>query len=57
MHVDDHTFSDIDSPIQPVASSGQASSGPEPSEDQISMIVDMGFSPAQARKALRETVR
>ncbi|KAF7338024.1 Ubiquitin carboxyl-terminal hydrolase [Mycena venus] len=43
---------DIDAPIQP--SSGSAA-GPEPSADQIAMLSDMGFTPAQARKALRET--
>ena len=45
---------DIDSPIQP--SSGSGASSNEPSADQIAMIADMGFSAAQARKALRETV-
>ncbi|ORY24757.1 hypothetical protein BCR39DRAFT_545796 [Naematelia encephala] len=44
---------DIDAPIQPVGTSGSAST--EPTAEQISMIADMGFSPAQARKALRET--
>ena len=45
---------DIDSPL-PAA--GSAAAGNEPSADQIAMIADMGFTPAQARKALRETVR
>jgi ubiquitin carboxyl-terminal hydrolase 5/13 len=44
---------DIDAPIQPA---GGAAGGPEPSPEQISMLSDMGFTPAQARKALRETV-
>ncbi|OCH88833.1 ubiquitin carboxyl-terminal hydrolase 14 [Obba rivulosa] len=43
---------DIDTPIQPQGGSGGA---PEPSADQISMLADMGFTHAQARKALRET--
>ena len=43
----------IDDPI-PVGSS--SSKGPEPSSEQVAMLSDMGFSPAQARKALRETV-
>ncbi|KAI0075716.1 ubiquitinyl hydrolase [Panus rudis PR-1116 ss-1] len=45
---------DIDAPIQ-VAGGSSSSSGPEPSPEQISMLSDMGFTPAQARKALRET--
>lgn len=44
---------DIDDPILLSA----AGEGPEPSQEQIAMLADMGFSPAQARKALRETVR
>jgi len=40
---------DIDAPIQ---ASGKS---PEPSADQVSMLADMGFTSAQARKALRET--
>jgi ubiquitin carboxyl-terminal hydrolase 5/13 len=43
--------SDIDTPIPT-----SAASGPEPSLEQISMLADMGFTPAQARKALKETV-
>ncbi|PBK81751.1 ubiquitinyl hydrolase [Armillaria gallica] len=43
---------DIDDPIQPTSSSAAAF---EPSPDQVSMLSDMGFTPAQARKALRET--
>ncbi|CAK9781692.1 ubiquitinyl hydrolase [Cutaneotrichosporon oleaginosum] len=43
---------DIDTPIKPA---GTAASGPEPSAEQISMLSEMGFTPAQARKALRET--
>ncbi|KAI8969677.1 ubiquitinyl hydrolase [Trametes punicea] len=44
---------DIDAPIQPAASGGGGA--PEPSAEQVSMLADMGFTPAQARKALRET--
>ncbi|GAA5885465.1 hypothetical protein JCM6882_009629 [Rhodosporidiobolus microsporus] len=48
---------DIDDPIPPPAASGGAapSGAGEPTEDQIQMVGEMGFSPAQARKALRET--
>ncbi len=42
---------DIDVPIQAVAASSA-----EPSPEQIAMLADMGFSPAQGRKALKETV-
>jgi ubiquitin carboxyl-terminal hydrolase 5/13 len=52
MHMEDP---DIDDPIQ-VAGTGGNTSGPEPSQEQIAMLADMGFSAAQARKALRETV-
>ena len=45
---------DIDAPIQ---TPGSGSSAPEPSQEQVAMLADMGFTPAQARKALRETVR
>ncbi|KAJ3935880.1 MAG: ubiquitin carboxyl-terminal hydrolase 14 [Lentinula lateritia] len=44
---------DIDEPIQPVTSSPML--GPEPLAEQISMLSDMGFTSAQAKKALRET--
>ena len=47
-------YTDIDAPIQPQSG---GSGGPEPSAEQVSMLADMGFTPAQARKALRETVR
>jgi hypothetical protein len=47
---------DIDDPIV-VAPTILASSAPSVSPEQVSMIVDMGFSSAQASKALRETVR
>ena len=47
---------DIDAPIQ-VSSTSISNSGPEPSPGQIDMLADMGFTSAQARKALRETVR
>lgn len=46
---------DIDAPIHAAAKSSGAA-GPEPATDQISMIADMGFTAAQARKALLETV-
>lgn len=46
---------DIDDPIQ-VPSAGGAASGPEPSAEQVAMLADMGFTSAQAKKALRETV-
>lgn len=49
---------DIDDPIQPAAiPSAAGSSATEPSADKIAMIGDMGFSPAQARKALKQAVR
>lgn len=47
---------DIDDPIQ-VSSPSGPSGGPEPDPEQIAMLADMGFTSAQARKALRETVR
>lgn len=43
---------DIDEPL--VAPAAAASSGP--SDEQIVMISSMGFTPNQARKALRESV-
>lgn len=46
-------LSDIDDPI---ISSGGAPSIPEPSVEQVNMLCDMGFTSAQAKKALRETV-
>ena len=46
---------DIDDPIVQTARGGGG--GAEPSPEQIGMLAEMGFSPAQARKALRETVR
>ncbi|KAL4244595.1 Ubiquitin carboxyl-terminal hydrolase [Abortiporus biennis] len=49
-HMDDP---DIDSPIQLTVGSG--SSLPEPPVEQIAMLADMGFTSAQAKKALRET--
>jgi len=45
---------DIDDPLPP---SGSSSGVKEPSADSISMLADMGFTQAQARKALIETVR
>ena len=47
-------LTDIDDPI---ASSDGIASVPEPSAEQVSMLCDMGFTAAQAKKALRETVR
>lgn len=47
---------DIDGPIQFGAPTG-GSSVPEPSADQVGLLIDMGFTQAQARKALSETVR
>jgi len=41
----------------PITIGSSSSKGPEPSPEQVAMLGDMGFSPAQARKALRETVR
>ncbi|KAK7049909.1 ubiquitin C-terminal hydrolase Ubp14 [Paramarasmius palmivorus] len=43
---------DIDEPIQLSSSTSAAS---EPPAEQVSMLADMGFTPAQAKKALRET--
>ncbi|GAA5811372.1 hypothetical protein MFLAVUS_004806 [Mucor flavus] len=48
-HMED---ADIDDPL-PATSDNAASNGP--SDDQISTLQDMGFSAAQAKKALRET--
>ena len=45
---------DIDDPIE--ASPTGPNNGPEPDPEQIAMLADMGFTSAQARKALRETV-
>ena len=49
----ENTAADIDAPIQ---ASGSGSSAPEPAQEQVAMLADMGFTPAQGRKALRETV-
>ncbi|KAH8983250.1 hypothetical protein EDB86DRAFT_2967661 [Lactarius hatsudake] len=43
----------IDDPI--VAPSGGAGGGSEPSAEQVGMLADVGFSRAQACKALRGT--
>ncbi|GAA5888697.1 hypothetical protein JCM16303_003055, partial [Sporobolomyces ruberrimus] len=55
-HMDD---TDLDDPLPPPASSSDSATGGqsanEPSPEQISMICDMGFTPAQGRKALLET--
>lgn len=50
-HMED---ANIDAPL-PAASGSAAASSSEPTAESISAIVDMGFTPAQARKALRET--
>ncbi|OSX68170.1 hypothetical protein POSPLADRAFT_1130214 [Postia placenta MAD-698-R-SB12] len=50
-HMEDPA-TDIDAPIQ---AAGSGSSAPEPSQEQVSMLSEMGFTHAQARKALRET--
>lgn len=47
-------FTDIDDPL-PSSSKG-STGGPEPSAEQVTMLSEMGFTPMQARKALRETV-
>lgn len=47
---------DIDDPIQPSASAAGGGGASSVDEGAISMVAEMGFSPAQARKALRETV-
>lgn len=44
---------DIDDPIQPQVAGGPVT---EPSPEQIGMLADMGFTAAQGKKALRETV-
>ncbi|VDC03208.1 unnamed protein product [Peniophora sp. CBMAI 1063] len=49
-HMDDP---DIDAPIQLPGAGARA--GPEPSAEQVAMLADMGFTSAQASKALRET--
>lgn len=45
---------DIDDPLPESNTSANAGSGP--TEDQIATLQDMGFTAAQAKKALRETV-
>ncbi|KAF8590157.1 ubiquitinyl hydrolase [Ramaria rubella] len=45
---------DIDVPLETSAGAG-AGAKPEPSAEQTSMLADMGFTTAQARKALKET--
>jgi hypothetical protein len=47
---------DIDAPLQATNPATSGSAGPEPSAEQVSMLADMGFTHAQAKKALRETV-
>lgn len=42
---------DIDDPLESVTTTAN-----EASMEQISTLCEMGFSPAQAKKALRETV-
>ncbi|EIW65829.1 hypothetical protein TREMEDRAFT_72540 [Tremella mesenterica DSM 1558] len=50
-HMDDP---DIDAPLANAGVSSVAG-GPEPSAEQIAMIAEMGFTSAQARKALRQS--
>ncbi|BGO97695.1 ubiquitin C-terminal hydrolase Ubp14 [Rhodotorula toruloides] len=45
---------DIDDPL-PAATSSASSAAADPSPESISTVCEMGFTPAQARKALRET--
>ena len=52
-HMED---ADIDDPLPMGGAAVAAVAGGEPGEDQIAGITEMGFTPAQARKALRETV-
>jgi ubiquitin carboxyl-terminal hydrolase 5/13 len=47
---------DIDTPIQP-SNVNSAGSAPEPPQEVVAMLSDMGFTHAQVKKALRETVR
>jgi ubiquitin carboxyl-terminal hydrolase 5/13 len=47
------SFKDIDDPLP----TNDAAATAAPSQDQINTLQEMGFSAAQARKALRETVR
>lgn len=49
-HMED---ADIDEPL--VIPSGGSSKAAGPTQDQIEMVTGMGFSPAQAKKALKET--
>ncbi|KAJ2922163.1 hypothetical protein H1R20_g14933, partial [Candolleomyces eurysporus] len=52
-HMDDP---DIDAPIELKAASGGGGGGKaEPNPEQVAMLADMGFTHAQAKKALRET--
>lgn len=44
---------DIDDPIRVPSSSSDL---PEPDPEQVAKLAEMGFTSAQARKALRETV-
>ncbi|KAF5346463.1 hypothetical protein D9756_010077 [Leucocoprinus leucothites] len=47
---------DIDAPIQaPSAGSGAPAALPEPPAELVSMLMDMGFTTMQAKKALRQT--
>jgi len=48
-HMDDP---DIDAPVQMAATT---TSGSEPSHEQVNTLCEMGFTPTQAKKALRET--
>ena len=52
-HMDD---SDIDSPLQRPSAPGGGRTVPEPDQNKVASLADMGFTVPQARKALRETV-
>lgn len=52
--VDSSSLKDIDDPLPSADTTATAS---EPSKDQISTLQEMGFSEAQAKKALKETVK
>ncbi|TFK26041.1 ubiquitin carboxyl-terminal hydrolase 14 [Coprinopsis marcescibilis] len=51
-HMDD---ADIDEPIDFGGNTSKSKGGKEPPQEQVALIVDMGFTSAQAKKALRET--
>ena len=49
-------LADIDDPIQLQSTATTSSASADTSPEQISMIVDMGFTAAQAKKGLKQTV-